>query len=322
MENKKLPVTILTGFLGAGKTTILNGILSASRGEKIAVIENEFGRVGIDGLLVGKVIEQSVFELSNGCVCCSLSGPLQDTLRSILRKDEGYTRIIIETTGIADPSGVIKPFLSDPLICRGMEIDAVVCVADSQIVTSLMSENREALMQVSFADVVVVNKTDTVSEKSLPMIHDAILMVNPHATIVHARNGVTENPIVGLGLYSARNTSNFALSFVAPEREKHFYTSECIELRGYFDLMQFKAWLMTFCFFNQKIVFRIKGFVWMCGAQEASVIQTVRDSVDICKLGSDAIVEAGLCRLVFIGSRVDRAEIEQSLQELIDKALT
>lgn len=317
MDKKKLPVTILTGFLGAGKTTILNGILSNSHGEKIAVIENEFGRVGIDGMLVGKIIEQSVFELSNGCVCCSLSGPLQDTLRSILRKDEGYTRIIIETTGIADPSGVIKPFLSDPLIYRGMEIDAVICVADSQIVASLMSENREALMQVSFADIVVVNKTDTVPAESLPMIHDAVLMVNPHAKIVHACKGISESPLVGLGLYSARNTSFFALRFVAPESDKHLYVSECIELHGYFDLMQFKAWLMTFCFFNQKNVFRIKGFVWMRGAEHASVIQTVRDSVDICKLESETGFDKGLCRLVFIGSRVDKDEIEQSLRELI-----
>lgn len=316
MGNKKLPVTILTGFLGAGKTTLLNGILSSARGEKIAVIENEFGRIGIDGLLVGKVIEQSVFELSNGCVCCSLSGPLQDTLRSILRKDEGYTRVIIETTGVADPSGVIKPFLSDPLISSGMEIDAVVCVADSQIVASLMSENREALMQVSFADVVVVNKTDTVPADMLPTVHDAVLMVNPHAVIVHASNGAADSPLIGLGLYSARSTSFFALSFVAPQREKHFYSSECVELNGYFDMLQFKSWLMTFCFFNQKHVFRIKGFVWMRGAEQASVIQTVRDSVDISRLENGA-VDAGLCRLVFIGSRVDRDEIEQSLRELI-----
>ncbi len=317
MENNKIPVTILTGFLGAGKTTILNSILSSAKGEKIAVIENEFGSVGIDGLLVGKIIEQSVFELSNGCVCCSLSGPLQDTLRDILRKDEGYSRIIIETTGIADPSGVIKPFLSDPFINKGFEIDAVVCIADSEIVSSLLSENKEALMQVCFSDVVVVNKTDTVSDELLPAIHEAIRMVNPYTEIYHAENGKCDHPLIDLHLYSERQIGGFAIKYKDTDREKHLYTSECIELEGCFDPMQFKSWLMTYCFFNQKQVFRIKGFVWMKGAQHASIVQVVRDSVDINKATEESIIPFKICRLVFIGSKINKNDIEQSLNELI-----
>lgn len=319
MEHKKLPVTILTGFLGAGKTTLLNSILASARNEKIAVIENEFGSVGIDGMLVGKVLDQSVIELSNGCICCSLSGPLQDTLRGIVRQDEGFTRIVIETTGVADPSGVIKPFLSDPLIHKHFEIDAVVCVADSQIVASLLSENKEALMQVSFADVVVINKTDTVDASMLQTVRDAILMVNPYARICYASRGAADHPLIGLGLYSSRSAGAFALNYSALDSQKHVYMSECIELQGYFDPLQFRSWLMTYCFFNQKQVFRVKGIVWMKDAERPSIVQAVRDSVDVSALESPGQIPRGLCRLVFIGSRVNAGDIEQSLNALILK---
>ena len=318
MENSKIPVTILTGFLGAGKTSLLNSILASAPNEKIAVIENEFGSVGVDGMLVGKIMDQSVFELSNGCICCNLSGPLQDTLKSIVRENGTYSRVIIETTGVADPSGVIKPFLSDPFIRTHFQIDAVICVADSQIVSSLLSENKEALLQVSFSDVVVINKTDTVSAESLPAVRDAILMVNPFAQLRYASNGVIDHPLVGLDLYSERSTGFFALNFVAVAPERHFYVSECIELEGHFDMMQFKAWLMTYSFFNHKQVFRIKGFVWTKSAESLSLVQVVRDSVAITTIETNIDIRPGLCRLVFIGSRINIKDILESLQSLIE----
>lgn len=318
MENAKIPVTILTGFLGAGKTSLLNSILASAPNEKIAVIENEFGSVGVDGMLVGKIMDQSVFELSNGCICCNLSGPLQDTLKSIVRENGTYSRVIIETTGVADPSGVIKPFLSDPFIRTHFQIDAVICVADSQIVASLLSENKEALMQVSFSDVVVVNKTDTVSANALPAVRDAVLMVNPFAKIYYASNGIVDHSLIGLGLYSERSTGHFALNFAAVAPGQHLYTSECIELEGYFDMLQFKAWLMTYSFFNQKQVFRIKGFVWMHSAESPSLVQVVRDSVAITVMENGIDIRPGLCRLVFIGSRLNTKDIIESLQSLIE----
>ena len=169
----QLPVTVLTGYLGAGKTTLLNRILSEDHGRRYAVIVNEFGEIGIDGeLVVGA--DEEVFEMNNGCVCCTVRGDLIRVLQGLMKRQASATRgfdaIIIETTGLADPGPVAQTFFVDDEVKAKARLDSVTTVVDAKHVLLSLSESREAREQIAFADQIVLNKTDLVSQEELRMI--------------------------------------------------------------------------------------------------------------------------------------------------------
>jgi G3E family GTPase len=165
MHRNKIPTTVLTGFLGAGKTTLLNQILHALAGEKIAVIVNEFGEAGIDGQLV-VVAEEEILELNNGCICCTVRGDLTRAVRNLLARTGGIDRIVIETTGLADPAPVIQSFILEETLRSNTELDAVVTLVDARHLYQQL-DNEQAREQIAFADVIILNKTDLVSGHDL-----------------------------------------------------------------------------------------------------------------------------------------------------------
>jgi G3E family GTPase len=178
----KIPVTVLTGYLGAGKTTLLNRILSEPHGRKYAVIVNEFGEIGIDNdLVVGA--DEEVFEMNNGCICCTVRGDLIRVIEGLMRRKGKFDAIIIETTGLADPAPVAQTFFVDEAVGKKTRLDAVVTVADAKWLRDRLRDAPEAKNQIAFADVILVNKTDLVSAGELREVEARIRGINPYAKL-------------------------------------------------------------------------------------------------------------------------------------------
>ena len=179
---EKVPVTVLTGYLGAGKTTLLNRILSEPHGKKYAVIVNEFGEIGIDNdLVVGA--DEEVFEMNNGCICCTVRGDLVRILDGLMRRKGKFDAIIVETTGLADPAPVAQTFFIDENVGRRTKLDAVVTVADARWLNDRLKDAPEAKNQIAFADVILINKTDLVSPEELEEVEARIRGINPYAKL-------------------------------------------------------------------------------------------------------------------------------------------
>ncbi len=179
---EKVPVTVLTGYLGAGKTTLLNRILSEPHGKKYAVIVNEFGEIGIDNdLVVG--VDEEVFEMNNGCICCTVRGDLVRILDGLMRRKGKFDAVIVETTGLADPAPVAQTFFVDENVGRKTRLDAVVTVADAKWLSERLKDAPEAKNQIAFADVILLNKTDLVSADELGDVEGRIRAINPYAKL-------------------------------------------------------------------------------------------------------------------------------------------
>src|ERR1700756_1979324 len=179
---EKIPVTVLTGYLGAGKTTLLNRILSEPHGKKYAVIVNEFGEIGIDNdLVVGA--DEEVFEMNNGCICCTVRGDLVRILDGLMRRKGKFDAIIVETTGLADPAPVAQTFFIDENVGRKTKLDAVVTVADAKWLNERLKDAPEAKNQIAFADVILINKTDLVTPDELAEVEARIRGINPYARV-------------------------------------------------------------------------------------------------------------------------------------------
>ncbi|MCF8476941.1 MAG: GTP-binding protein [Pseudolabrys sp.] len=179
---EKIPVTVLTGYLGAGKTTLLNRILSEPHGKKYAVIVNEFGEIGIDNELVVNADEE-VFEMNNGCICCTVRGDLVRIIDGLMRRKGKFDAIIVETTGLADPAPVAQTFFMDENIGAKTKLDAVVTVADAKWLKDRLKDAPEAKNQIAFADVILINKTDLVTAAELAEIEARIRAINPYARL-------------------------------------------------------------------------------------------------------------------------------------------
>ncbi|MGB7035502.1 MAG: GTP-binding protein [Xanthobacteraceae bacterium] len=218
---EKVPVTVLTGYLGAGKTTLLNRILSEPHGKKYAVIVNEFGEIGIDNdLVVGA--DEEVFEMNNGCICCTVRGDLVRILDGLMRRKGKFDAIIVETTGLADPAPVAQTFFIDENVGRKTRLDAVVTVADAKWLNERLKDAPEAKNQIAFADVILINKTDLVSSEELDDVEARIRGINPYATVHKTqRSQVPLDAVLGRNAFDLDRILDLEPDFLVSDDHDH-----------------------------------------------------------------------------------------------------
>ncbi len=335
----QIPVTVLTGYLGAGKTTLLNRILSEDHGKRYAVIVNEFGEIGIDNdLVVGA--DEEVFEMNNGCVCCTVRGDLIRVLQGLMKRQasaaRGFDAIIIETTGLADPGPVAQTFFVDDDVKAKTRLDSVTTVVDAKHVLQSLTHSREAREQIAFADQIVLNKTDLVSPDELAQVEIRLRRLNPLALIHRAeRSNVALEAILGRGGFDLERITALEPEFLKPAHGEpgHVHDDECehdhhghdhvhdddirgVALRAHrpLDGNKVSRWLNELLAAKGPDILRAKGILDVAGEERRLVFQAVHMILegDFQRPWSDK--DARESRMVFIGRDLDEAGLRAGFE--------
>ncbi|KIC40362.1 cobalamin biosynthesis protein P47K [Ruegeria sp. ANG-R] len=343
----RVPVTLLTGFLGAGKTTLLNQVLSASSSGPIAVIVNEFGEAGLDHDLI-ETVDGDVMLMPSGCLCCSIRGDLSDTFVKLLaRKDEGilnFDRVVIETTGLADPGPILQTLLVDPYLGRNTRMDGVVTVVDAVNGPATLDAQFEAVSQVVMADLIVLSKTDLVSKTSVKAVTERLRALNPTADIIRPSDRefepkrlwsltslredarqqdalawttpkVAEDP---LGNLSGLKPTSTMSSATTSEFRRHDtdIASISIVLDEALDDDVFDRWFDTLIAYKGQDILRVKGILFLDGIDTPFAFHGVQHIFDPPVPLKNWTGEDRRTRIVLIGRNLERSEIQRSLDLL------
>jgi G3E family GTPase len=324
----RVPVTVLTGVLGSGKTTLLNRILTEQHGLRIAVIENEFGEVGVDDALVLGA-EEEVFEMNNGCICCTVRGDLIRILGALMRRRDRFDRILVETTGLADPAPVAQTFFVDDEIGSQLRLDAIVTVVDAKHLLRHLDEvkpdgvENEAIEQVAFADRIVLNKTDLVDEAAAAEVVRRIHAINAQVPVLPAvQANVDLRELLDVGAFDLDRVLVDDPAFLDPDAEHQHdlsVTSVGIKADGAVSVPRLNDWLGELLSTKGTDIFRSKGVLNIDGSANRYVFQGVHmlfDGAEGAPWGRDIPRN----RLVFIGRNLDRAELEAGFRACLTSA--
>jgi len=336
------PVTVLTGYLGAGKTTLLNRILSEDHGRRYAVIVNEFGEIGIDNdLVVGA--DEEVFEMNNGCVCCTVRGDLIRVLQGLMKRQATASRafdaIIIETTGLADPGPVAQTFFVDEDVKARTRLDSVTTVVDAKHILLSLSESREAREQIAFADQIVLNKTDLVSASDLAMIEGRLRRLNPLAAIHRAeRSNVPLDAILGRGGFDLERIVALEPEFLNPAhgeaghvhdehhghdhrgRAEHDHVHDddikgvSLRLERPLNAAKVTRWLNELLAAQGPDILRAKGILDVAGEDRRLVFQAVHMILEGDYQRPWKGADNRESRMVFIGRNLDEAKLRAGFE--------
>jgi G3E family GTPase len=298
------PVTVLTGYLGAGKTTLLNRILTETHGKRYAVIVNEFGEVGIDNDLIVNADEE-IFEMNNGCICCSVRGDLIRILEGLMKRRGKFDGIIVETTGLADPAPVAQTFLVDDDVRRNTKLDAIVTVIDAKHLLGEIDQAPEAQEQIAFADVVLLNKTDLVSEPDIKTIEARISSINPYAMIHRTeRCALDLEKVLDRNAFDLNRVLEFEPNFLN-EAHDHEHDSQVKSLSLTTDTslfpQKFIPWIQDVVQQFGPDILRLKGIIQFKDDPDRFVIQGVHMLIEGDRQRPWKPGEPRNSRLVFIG---------------------
>jgi G3E family GTPase len=335
-----IPVTVITGFLGAGKTTLLNRILTENHGKRIAVIENEFGEVGVDHQLVIQSDEE-IFELNNGCICCRVRGDLIRILGKLRQRRDKFDSVLIETTGMADPGPVAQTFFTDEEVKESFILDGIVTVVDAKHVGLHFDDMREVREQIGFADVILLNKTDLVSPAELEKTEARIRKMNPMAKLYRTENATIDlTKVLNVGGFDLKRALELEPDFLKAAEEEHDHdhdhegedhleheeehdhhhaedvTSVGIRAPGDLDEKKLSDWLGTLLRTKGQDIFRMKGVLAVKGREMRFVFQGVHMLMDgrpDRPWGKDPRQNT----LVFIGRNLDRQELNEGFRSCL-----
>jgi len=313
-----VPVSILTGFLGAGKTTLLNYILKQQHGYKFAVIVNEVGKIGIDGLLVENQQEEIV-QMNNGCLCCTIRKDLVKGVQNLVKKG-GFDYLLIETTGIADPGPVAQTFLNIPQLQQIARLDSIITVVDSEQIEKQMAETETAREQIAMADFILLNKTDLVSEAGLQALETRIRTMNPHATLFrtnHSQANLKE--LLDMNAFKLDQKLLVDPEFLNELQQRHHHdiVSFSFEFAKPFNVEALELFVGELS--EKEKIYRSKGFLSIAGNPRRAIFHGVNNRFTLMWDRLWEKEEKRSSQLVFIGKNIDEAKIRKELEKCLSK---
>ena len=317
MKNNKVPVTILTGFLGSGKTTLLNRILTEEHGRRIAVIENEFGEVGIDDGLVLQTDEE-IIEMMNGCICCTVRGDLTELLIKMYDRIKDFDGVLIETTGLADPAPVAQTFFVDQDVANKTKLDAIVTVADAVHLSSQIEDHHEAEEQIAFGDVILLNKIDLVKDENIDVVTKRIRKINPFAKIIKTTKcGAPLKEILNLDAFSLKRILEVEPDFLDSDHDHEHdddITSLSFVSNTPLDMEKFQEWFGKLLQTKGQDILRTKGILDFKDQNDRYVFQGVHMLMDASPMGKWPEGKERSSRLVFIGRNLESMNLKEGFE--------
>ena len=309
----QLPVTLLAGFLGSGKTTLLNYILKQNHGKRIAVIENEFGEIGIDSeFVIGA--DEDIFEMSNGCICCSIRGDLIETLNRLLERQQNFNYILIESTGLASSGPIAQAFLIEDEISKSLFLDGIVTLIDAKHISNNLNEQEVVWEQIAFANVILLNKADLVTEPEMEKLEKQMHQINPTAKVCKTTNAVIDlDQILDIGGFDLKIELETVTFNTHHHETDEAISSVSLSFPGHVDPDRLNLWLQMLLIQEGMNVFRAKGILNVEGSSERYLFQSVYMMFE-GRFDKPWGSNSPLNKMVFIGQNLNPQRLEESLK--------